>query len=104
MTTKRQVLMISLDLVAPESTQQTQVLVWPHEPDTETTCCRLLSSKITWMTCRAGDTVMLRWEPRGNWKKMTIAEVRLYRVFPTSWNGTVVESAHAWLEEGCGKI
>ena len=47
------------------------------------------------MTARAGDPVDLT--HNGEKSRQYIESVELYRVFPASFNGTMVASAHDWL-------
>lgn len=89
----RQVILIDVQL---DAKHDTHVIVNPHEPDLPHHCCRLLSSRKSWLTATAGDVAMLR---QGNdWIRHRIVQITLHRVFPTSCNGDVVESAQSWLD------
>ena len=70
------------------------VIIWPNE--TAKLCVQLMNPRHTWMTARAGDPVDLTVE--GKTSRQYIESVELCRVFPASYTGTVVASAHDWLE------
>ena len=67
------------------------VIVWPaRPPDT----VRLINSRKTWLSAKAGDAVLVDGE------RFFIKEVRLYRADPTESNGRTVESGQAWVGQG----
>ena len=74
------------------------VIVWPFEPHNDRMCCRLINSKRTWLTARAGDAVLLKREGSTELKRYFIESISLFRVDPVDFNGTVVETAQAWLD------
>ena len=82
---------IQLHTVADRS-----VIIWPK--DTSKLCVQLMNPRRTWMTARAGDAVIMN--HNGTQSREHIESVELYRVFPTEYNGQVVESARAWIESG----
>ena len=71
------------------------VIVWPAE--NREGCCRLINSKRTWMTARAGDAVLLKRQDSADYERVFIDDITLYRVYPVEFNGTVVETAQSWL-------
>ena len=74
------------------------VIVWPFEPNSDRHCCKLINSKRTWLTCRAGDAVLLRKEKSTEWERFFVESVTLFRVFPVEFNGKEVETAQGWLD------
>lgn len=80
---------IKLHTVADRS-----VIIWPK--DTSKLCVQLMNPRRTWMTARAGDAVMMTHHDTKS--REHIESVGLYRVFPTDYNGQVVESAREWLD------
>lgn len=65
-------------------------------PDRSTGCARLINSKRTWLTARAGDAVLLTRE--NSRERYYIESVELYRVSPAAENGKTVATAGEWLE------
>ncbi|MEK6261076.1 MAG: hypothetical protein AABP62_20960 [Planctomycetota bacterium] len=59
-------------------------------------CCRLINSRKTWLTASAGDAVPLT--DKEKTERCYIESIKLYRVYPISENGRVVESGQAWLD------
>jgi hypothetical protein len=76
------------------------VIVWPFETDNGRKCCRLINSKRTWLTAQAGDAVLVKREGSAELTRYFIESISLFRVDPVEFNGTVVETAQAWLD-GC---
>ena len=74
------------------------VIIWPDQPDNGKRCCRLINSKKTWLTARAGDAVVVRQEKSDEWKRFYIDSITLYRVDPVECNGLEVETGHGWLD------
>ena len=64
-------------------------IIWPETPPTTV---RLISSRKTWLTAKAGDAVLV------NDQRHFIEEVRLYRVDPAGENGQTVQSGQAWID------
>ena len=73
-------------------------IVWPFEPVNDRACCRLINSKRTWLTARAGDAVLLKRDGSTELKRYFIESISLFRVDPVDFNGTIVETAQEWLE------
>ena len=74
------------------------VIVWPFEPDNDRKCCRLINSKRTWLTAQAGDAVLVKLEGSAEMTRYFIESISLFRVDPVEFNGTIVETAQAWLD------
>ncbi len=74
------------------------VIVWPFEPDNDRKCCRLINSKRTWLTAQADDAVLVKREGSAELKRYFIESISLFRVDPVEFNGTIVETAQAWLD------
>ena len=58
------------------------VIIWPDKPSTTV---RLISSRKSWLTAKAGDAVLV------NDQRHFIKEVRLYRADPAGQNGQTVK-------------
>lgn len=71
---------------------------WPFREESERSCAKLLDSRITWLTARAGDTVMMRHGESQEWTKERIKVVSLFRVHPVRYNDLVVTCGADWLE------
>lgn len=71
---------------------------WPFLPEPDKSCAKLLDSRITWLTARAGDTVMMRHGDSQEWTKERIKVVTLFRVHPVRYNDQIVTCGAAWLE------
>ena len=91
--TTRQVHAIQINLRSP---QTTYVIIWPNE--TREPCLKLLNSKHTWLTARAGDIVLLKREKSVEWDRYSIESVSLFRVFPVEFIGTIVECVQTWID------
>ncbi len=76
------------------------VIVWPFEPDNDRKCCRLINSKRTWLTARAGDAVLVKRDGSAELTRYFIESISLFRVDPVEFNGTIVETAQEWLNGG----
>ena len=74
------------------------VIAWPFEPDDDRKCCRLINSKKTWLTARAGDAVLLKSEGSTESNRYFIEFVSLFRVSPVEFNGAIVETVRTWLD------
>ena len=72
------------------------VIVWPFQPEDGKRCCRLINSKKSWLTARAGFAVVLRLENSTEWQRYFIDSVTLYRVDRVEFNGLEVETAQGW--------
>lgn len=72
------------------------VIIWLKE--TRKLFVHLLNPRRTWTTARAGDAVTLNYA--GVKSREYIERVELYRVFPASYNGQIVECAWTWLDSG----
>ena len=92
--TERKIHALQIRLRAPE---WLGVIIWPDRPDDGKRCCRLINSKRTWLTARAGDAVVVRKEKSDEWKRYFIDSITLYRVDPVEFNGLEVETAQEWL-------
>ena len=90
---KRTVHAIQINLRSPETMY---VIIWPFE--NRGFCLRLINSKRTWLTARAGDAVLLRREKSTELVRHFIESISLFRVFPVEFDGTIVETAQAWLD------
>ncbi|MEI8020728.1 MAG: hypothetical protein WCH39_21170 [Schlesneria sp.] len=86
---------IQIKLKAPE---YLSVIVWPFEPDNDRKCCRLINSKRTWLSAQAGDAVLVQRESLAELTRYFIESISLFRVDPVEFNGTIVETAQAWLD------
>ena len=74
------------------------VIIWLK--DTGKLCVHLMNPRRTWTTARAGDAVILN--VGGVKSREHIESVELYRVFPASSNGHVVECVWTWID--CGAV
>lgn len=79
-----------------QSVTDRSVIIWLKE--TRKLCVYLLNPRRTWTTARAGDAVNLN--NAGVKSREHIERVELYRVFPASCNGQIVECAWTWLDSG----
>jgi len=70
----RQLHAIQIKLKSPADLS---VVVWPFE--NREGCCRLTNSKRTWMTAKAGDSVLLKGEKGVESKRYFIEAVTLFR-------------------------
>lgn len=81
--------------IALQAVGDRSVIVWLQ--NTEKLCVRLLNPRKNWLTVSAGDPVVLT--RQGEQIRTAVESVELYRVFPASENGRLVESARDWLNE-----
>ena len=77
-------------------TADRSVIIWLK--DTRKLCVHLMNPRRTWTTARAGDAVMMT--HNGTKSRAHIESVELYRVFPATDNGSVVECAWTWMDSG----
>lgn len=91
----RELYAIQFNLRSPESLF---VIIWPGE--NRDVCLKLINSKRTWLTARAGDAVLLRRDKSTEWDRQFIESVQLFRVNPAECNGAIVETAQGWLDGG----
>ena len=79
-----------------QSVTDRSVIIWLKE--TRKLCVQLLNPRRTWTTARAGDAVTLN--NAGVKSREYIERFELYRVFPASNNGQIVECVWTWLDNG----
>ncbi|MEZ6035211.1 MAG: hypothetical protein R3C17_19125 [Planctomycetaceae bacterium] len=72
------------------------VIIWLK--DSLKLCVHLMNPRRTWTTARAGDAVILN--SGGVKSREYIERMELYRVFPASCNGQMLECAWTWLDSG----
>ena len=72
------------------------VIVWPS--DNKDGCCRLINSKRTWLTARAGDAVVLKSLKSAEFEWHFIKSIALYLVHRVEYNESIVETAQSWLD------
>lgn len=77
------------------------IVTWPGIPDTDKTCARIVDSKKTWLTIRAGNAVNVRRSETKEWKTYRIKSITLWRVDPAKYNGLFVPCAQDWLDGTC---
>lgn len=66
------------------------VVVWPDETDG---AVRPADPLRHWLDVRRGDAILV------NGQRHTVSAVRLYRAYPQTAHGLLVESGRAWLQQ-----
>ena len=67
-------------------------------PDNSGGCVRLINSRRTWLTAKAGDAVLLTRDEQS--ERHFIASIEVFRADPASEVGRVITTAEDWLNNG----
>ena len=87
--------MLSFKIVEP---LWTEFVARTEEPENPKSRVRILDSKKTWLTLKAGDHVMTRWRDAKDWTRQTIEHVELFIAHPNVKSGIIVTCGQDWLD------